>query len=175
MTSPSRILLFTGDGKGKTTAALGMVLRALGHGMRVAVFQFVKDDQTTGELEALKRFEGAHITQVGRGFVPPKTAQGFTVHAEAARKGLVEAGRAIASGHWDLIVLDEVNFAVSKALVSEMDVIKVVQSASPETVVVLTGRGATPGLIALADTVTEMQAVKHGFSQGQEARKGVEF
>ena len=81
----------------------------------------------------------------------------------------------MASGQWHLIVLDEVNFAVSKALVPEMDVIKAVQGASPETVVVLTGRDATPGLIELADTVTEMRSVKHGYTQGREAQKGVEF
>lgn len=175
MTSPSRILLFTGDGKGKTTAALGMVLRSLGHGMRAAIYQFVKDDDTTGELAALKRFEGAYIAQLGRGFLPPKTSSAFAAHAQAACKGLVEAGRAMVSGQWDLIVLDEVNFAVSKGLLPEMDVIEAVQGASPETVVVLTGRDATPGLIALADTVTEMRAVKHGFSQGIEDQKGVEF
>jgi len=175
MTSPSRILLFTGDGKGKTTAAMGMVLRALGHGMRAAVYQFVKDDDTTGELAALQRFEGAHIVQLGRGFLPDETSPAFGVHADAARQGLAEVGQDMASGQWDVIVLDEINFAVSKGLVAESDVMAAVKGASPATVVVLTGRGATAGLIELADTVTEMRAVKHGFTQGREAQKGVEF
>ena len=81
----------------------------------------------------------------------------------------------MASGQWDLIVLDEVNFAVSKGLVAESDVAAAVKRASSDTVIVLTGRGATAGLIELADTVTEMRAVKHGYSQGHEAQKGVEF
>jgi cob(I)alamin adenosyltransferase len=175
MTSSHRILLFTGDGKGKTTAALGMVLRTLGHGMRAAVYQFVKEDDTTGELAALERFEGVHIVQLGRGFVPPKTSSAFNAHKEAASKGLVDAGRAMASGQWDLVVLDEVNIAVSLELVAERDVLTAVKGASPDTVVVLTGRDATPGLIALADTVTEMRAVKHVYAQGRSAQKGVEF
>jgi cob(I)alamin adenosyltransferase len=175
MTSPSRILLFTGNGKGKTTAALGMVLRALGHGMRAAVYQFVKDDDTTGELTALGRFEGAHIVQLGLGFVPPKTSPAFRAHKEAACNGLEEAGRAMASGQWDIVVLDEVNIAVSMELVAEGDVVAAVQGASVDTVVVLTGRNAAPGLVDLADTVTEMRIVKHGYAQGREAQKGVEF
>lgn len=175
MTNSSRILIFTGDGKGKTTAALGMALRALGHGMRVAVFQFVKNDEGTGELAAFKRFENAHMVQLGRGFVPDRDSPAFAVHADAGRQGIVKVRQAMASGQWDLIVLDEINFAVSKGLVAESDVAAAVKGASPGTVIVLTGRGATAGLIELADTVTEMRAVKHGYSQGREAQKGVEF
>ena len=175
MNRQSRILLFTGDGKGKTTAALGMVLRTLGHGMRAAVFQFVKNDDTTGELAALRRFETAAIVQMGLGFAPDAASPAFAAHAAAAHKGLDQAAAALASGQWDLVVLDEILIAVAKAMVDEADVIAAVEGAAPGTIVVLTGRGATPGLAALADTVTEMQPLKHGFSRGFPARKGVEF
>ncbi|RJQ66458.1 MAG: cob(I)alamin adenolsyltransferase [Desulfobacteraceae bacterium] len=173
--SRSRILLFTGDGKGKTTAALGMVLRVLGHGMRAAVFQFVKGGGKTGELTALNRMDSALIAQTGRGFVPDATDPEFGTHAEAARKGLADAADAMTSGQWDLVVLDEINIAVSKALVAEAEVIAAVRAAAPCTVVVLTGRGATQGLMALADTITEMKAVRHGLSNGWAAQQGVEF
>ncbi len=170
-----RLLVFTGDGKGKTTAALGMALRALGHGMRVAVFQFVKHDDKTGELKALKRFDKAMIVQMGCGFVPAAGNPEFKTHAEAARKGLAAAASAMACGKWDLVVLDEINIAVSKDLVTEADVIAAVTMAMPPTVIVLTGRGATDGLISLADTVTQMKAVKHGLTHGWPAQQGVEF
>jgi cob(I)alamin adenosyltransferase len=175
MQKKNRILLFTGNGKGKTTAALGMVLRALGHGMRVAVFQFVKNDETTGEILALKAFPKATLVQLGRGFVPDKTSPAFEEHCQSARKGLKDAAVALASGRWDVIVLDEINFAVAKALVSEADVIEAIQTTAPDTTVVLTGRGATEGLQDLADTVTEMREIKHGFSIGWKATEGVEY
>ena len=175
MTTENRILLFTGDGKGKTTAAMGMALRALGHDMRVAIFQFVKNDDNTGELKAFERFDKAHMVQLGQGFIPPASSPKFRDHATAARNGLDEAAKALASGDWDMVVLDEINIAVSKNLLDEAAVVATVKKTHPGTIVVLTGRGATAELIALADTVTEMQPRKHGFQEGIAALKGVEF
>ena len=175
MTKNNRILLFTGDGKGKTTAAMGMALRALGHEMRVAIFQFVKNDGNTGELKAFQRFEHAYMVQLGQGFIPVPSSPQFSAHVTAARQGLDQAAEALASGNWDMVVLDEINIAVSKGLLEEADVTAAVGKAHPSSVVVLTGRGATAGLVAIADTVTDMQPRKHGFQEGFNALKGVEY
>lgn len=173
MSDKPRILLFTGEGKGKTTAALGMVLRAVGHGMTVGVFQFIKAGPT-GELDAATRLPGVEIQQVGRGFVPDAADPGFAGHKAAAEAGLRQAREAIESRTFGLIVLDEICLAVSQGLLAESDVVEAVGQASPEAVVVLTGRGATKGLIALADTVTEMRCIRHALRAGVPAQKGVE-
>ncbi len=170
-----RILLFTGDGKGKTTAALGMALRASGHGLRTLIIQFVKADSSTGELAALGKLPEIELVQTGLGFLPEADDPHFTEHCEAARRGLSRAAEAINSGAWQLIILDEVGYAVHRGLLSEPEVSKVVEQAQPECCIVLTGRGATAGLIALADTVTDMRCVKHAHQAGRQAEKGVEF
>jgi cob(I)alamin adenosyltransferase len=170
-----RIILFTGNGKGKTTAALGTVLRASGHGMKALVIQFVKSDAATGELAACRRLGGVEIVQAGRGFIPEETSDSFQEHCQSAQKGLDLAEQALTSGSYDLIVLDEICPAVRKGLLSEELVIEVLSKGSPETCVVMTGRDATAGLMSLADTVTEMHPVKHGFRDGWQAQKGVEY
>jgi len=175
MMEKGRILIFTGDGKGKTTAALGMVLRAAGHGMKTLVVQFIKSDTTTGELEACKRLPPIEIVQAGRGFVPDREDPSFEEHRRAAREGLFLAEKAMEKGDLEMIVLDEICLAVARGLLDESDVLAAVGKAGPRTTVVLTGRGATQGLIALADTVTEMRMVKHGLAEGLTARRGVEF
>ncbi len=175
MKDRKRIILFTGDGKGKTTAALGMVLRASGHGMKSLVIQFVKSDPDTGELAACRHLAGVEIVQTGRGFVPERTDPLFQEHRRAAEKGLDLAERALLSGGYDLVILDEICIAVWKELLDEKRIIEVVLKGGPGTCVVMTGRNATAGLISLADTVTEMRMVKHGFSEGFKAQKGVEY
>ncbi len=175
MTGPRRTLLFTGDGKGKTTAALGMVMRAAGHGHRVLVVQFLKADDRTGELSSAKRLTGVEIVQMGRGFVSKPGSKRFAEHKRAAEGALARAGEALGSGDYDLVVLDEVCGAVSKGLVSEEAVSAALRNTAPDTTVALTGRDATHGLIDRADTVTVMQCAKHGMSQGIGAQEGVEF
>jgi len=175
MKETARILLFTGDGKGKTTAALGMALRAAGHGMRTLFIQFIKDDPSTGELAACKVLPGVKAVQAGRGFVPNPQDPAFGEHCRAAREGLALAEKALRESACDLLVLDEICLAVAKGLLEEDDVVVAIRKAGPSIVVVLTGRSAPAGLIALADTVTEMRAVKHGLSQGLPAKKGVEY
>ena len=175
MKQKARILIFTGDGKGKTTAALGLALRAAGHQLRVLVLQFVKAGQKTGELAAARRIPGFEIEQRGCGFVPPEQSPEFDVHRRAAEAVLREAAETLRAGSHDVVVLDELCLAVAKNLVSEQSALEVVGLAGVGTVLVLTGRGATPGLIAAADTVTEMCVLKHGMQAGIRAQRGVEF
>lgn len=170
-----RVLVFTGDGKGKTTAALGMALRASGHGLRVFILQFMKADAAVGEVGALQNLAGIEVVQMGRGFVPSKGHPRFPEHVSAADAALERATKALSSGAYGLVVLDEVCTAISKGLLREEAVMRVVEEGSPAVHLVLTGRGAGERLIALADTVTEMRCVKHGFDQGIDATEGIEF
>ena len=170
-----RILIFTGDGKGKTTAALGLALRASGHEIPVLVLQFIKNDSTTGEIAAAARLANVQIVQVGMGFLPSAQDERLAEHKTAAQRGLRRAGQAIASGAYPLVILDEICFAVSRGLLEEREVLEAIAAAKAPMCVVLTGRGATAGLIAAADTVTEMRAVKHGLASGITAQRGVEY
>lgn len=174
MTDKARILIFTGDGKGKTTAALGMAMRASGHDMKVFIIQFVKQSET-GEIVSAARMENIRFEQAGLGFVPQSGSREFAKHKKAAKKGLALTQEAIESSDYDLIILDEVCVAVNKGLLNEKDVAEVIFKAEPKISLVLTGRGATAGLIDLADTVTEMRCVKHGMNSGTPAQRGVEL
>jgi cob(I)alamin adenosyltransferase len=179
MPDTPRILIFTGDGKGKTTAALGMALRAAGHGMRTCVVQFVKQDSAVGEIAAAATNPSIEMLQVGRGFLPPagrpKGDSQMAEHRAAAQEGIRRAAEILAAGQYPLVILDEVCFAVARGLLDERQVIDVVGRAPGGTCVVLTGRDASPGLLALADTVTEMRCVKHAMQSGIPAQKGVEW
>jgi cob(I)alamin adenosyltransferase len=172
---PARILVFTGDGKGKTTAAMGMALRAAGHGMPTRIIQFLKADDSTGELTAFKAFPHVHMHQVGKGFVPKPNHPHYPCHQTAAHNGLKMATEALQSGAYQLVVLDEICTAIALGLLHVTDVTAVVSLTHSGTVLVLTGRGAPPALIALADTVTRMECIKHGMTTGHKAQQGVEF
>jgi cob(I)alamin adenosyltransferase len=174
MTERPRILVFTGDGKGKTTAALGMAFRFSGHGMQACVVQFIKGDATVGELAAAAASANIDIRQTGLGFLPPAGDARRTAHRVAAQEGLQMAAEVIASGRFALVVLDEICLAVSQGLVEEQQVVALLEHAPPAMCLVLTGRRATPGLVDLADTVTEMRCLKHGMQAGRAAEKGVE-
>ena len=175
MSDKGRILIFTGDGKGKTTAALGVALRASGHGMRVCIIQFVKNAPTTGEVPAIEKLPNVEIFQMGLGFVPAPGDERFADHRAAAEAALDKAKEAVGSGGYDLVVLDEVCFAVSRGLLDEESVLDVIRDLQPRMCLVLTGRGATEGLIAAADTVTEMGNIKHAMQSGRPAQRGVEM
>lgn len=170
-----RLLIFTGDGKGKTTAALGMVLRAAGHGQRVRVIQFIKADSQTGELAACQRLPGVEIVQMGCGFIPKKDSPKFAVHREAAERALAAATEAVASDQYDLIVLDEICVAIAQGLIAEEKVFEIIQNAPAKLCLVLTGRGASQRLMDEADTVTEMKCIKHALQAGVWAQTGVEI
>jgi cob(I)alamin adenosyltransferase len=173
MSVRGRILLFTGDGKGKTTAALGMALRARGHAMPVCVVQFVKSDASVGEVAAARQC-GMEIIQTGLGFLPAANEAHFESHRAAAQDGLRRARKILADHRYAMVILDEVCLAVARGLLEEQQVIETLRQAPPETCLVLTGRNATPGLLALADTVTEMRCVKHALHLGRVAEEGVE-
>jgi cob(I)alamin adenosyltransferase len=171
----ARVLIFTGDGKGKTTAALGMALRASGHEIAVLVVQFVKNDSSCGEIIAAARMPNVQVVQVGMGFLPPAEDERWAEHKAAAQRGLRRAIQAISSGVYPIVVLDELCFAVSRGLIAESEALEAIAAARPPMCLVLTGRGATEGLIAAADTVTEMRSVKHGLECGIAAQRGVEY
>ena len=174
MTQTPRILLFTGDGKGKTTAALGLAFRASGHNLRTCVIQFIKGDASVGEVVAAAESPRTRIIQTGLGFLPPRTSPAFGEHVAAAQAGLCQAAEAIASGQFELVILDEICLAVARDLIDEQQVVELLAQTPSDRCLVLTGRDATPGLIALADTVTDMRCVKHGLQTGRTAQKGVE-
>ena len=169
-----RVQVYTGNGKGKTTAALGLALRAAGRGMRTYVGQFMKG-QPYGELEAPRLLGGlVTIEQFGRrGFVHAgKTPRPRDV--ALARRALAACRKAILSGDYDIVVLDEVNVAVAFSLVRERDVLRLIASRPPRVEIVLTGRYAPASFIEKADLVTEMSEVKHYYRAGVGARDGIE-
>ena len=170
-----RIIINTGDGKGKTTAALGLALRAFGHGMKVMIVQFVKADKKTGELAAAARMPGVEILQTGLGFVPKPDSPDYEKHRQYAEEGLRLAGRALSGDAYDVVILDEICTALALGLLNEDDVVAALKAAPEASIIVLTGRSATKELIDLADTVTEMCCIKHGFNAGIPAEEGVEW
>jgi cob(I)alamin adenosyltransferase len=170
----ARILIITGNGKGKTTSALGMAMRASGHGLRVRVIQFIKGTHT-GELSTVQAMANIQMVQTGRGFLPKSRSGGMAEHKQAAEHGLAVAAESIVSGQYDTLILDEICVAVSQGLIQEQDVVDVMACADPAMTLVLTGRYASPGLIDLADTVSRIECVKHGYDAGIAAQKGVEF
>lgn len=174
MSGKARVVVFTGDGKGKTTAALGMAFRAAGHGLRTCVVQFVKSDTSVGEIASAAASPAIEIHPTGLGFLPPREHPDFARHRAAAQTGWTKATEAVDSGRYALVVLDEICLAVARGLVEEGQVAELVARASPRLCLVLTGRSATAGLVALADTVTEMRCVKHGANEGIPAQMGVE-
>ena len=172
MTAKPRILLFTGDGKGKTTAALGMAMRAVGHGMRVAFIQFVKA-WSVGEHEAAARLAPQlEVFRLGKGFVVGEPAP---EHLAAAREALEFVRRCLVAGRYQMVVADEILTAVGLKLLSAAEVDDLLAARPAEVHLVLTGRGAWPSLIERADLVTEMRLVKHPYDKGVMAQEGVEF
>jgi len=170
-----RILLFTGNGKGKSTAAFGMLARALGHGMRARVIQFVKSDDAVGEQKFFSQLDGVEWEQFGKGFLPrDPESLAMEQHRIAARKALEAAIAALHSPDYDFVLLDEICFALSRNLVTVEPLLDALSTAGEDKIVVMTGRNAPEALVAVADTVTEMTMIKHGYEQGIPAMKGVE-
>lgn len=175
MRKKPRILIFTGEGKGKTTAALGMVLRSSGHGLRIFFLQFIKGNSSVGELTGLRHLPGVEMIQMGRGITPPSDDPAFVEHRRAAEEALETAFKALKSNRYDLVILDEICTAVKKGLLDEDQVVEFLRQGDERLCLVLTGRGATERLIKEADTVTEMRCLKHGLHEGWVAQKGVEY
>jgi len=167
-----KVHVYTGDGKGKTTAALGLSIRAAGAGLRVFIAQFIKADEYS-EIKALKRFSDLiTVEQFGLGgFIGGNPSSG---DIEAAQKGVARVKEIISSGKYDVVVLDEANIAVKYKLFSEQDLLDIIDAKSENIELVITGRDAAPKIMDKADLVTQMKAVKHYFQNGVEARVGIE-
>lgn len=168
------LLVHTGPGKGKSTAAFGLVLRALGHGWRVGVVQFIKGAWKTGERDALERF-GDQISwhTMGEGFT--WETQDKARDIAAATRAWAKAKELMADPSIRLLIVDELNIALRYDYLPLDDVLETLRTRRPDLHVVVTGRNAKPELIALADGVTEMGAVKHHFAAGIKAQEGIEF
>ena len=171
------VVVLTGNGKGKTSSAIGMVVRACGHGMKVCMLQFMKGDLFTGEWEAVKKIDcDVEIVAGGMGFCGIQgNPYSHSRHREAAQSTLALARERIESGKYDLIVLDEINNAAHLKLVDLEQVINLIRNKPLLLHLVLTGRDAAPEVIALADTVSEVREITHAYRKGIEPQPGVDF
>ncbi len=173
--SPERtglVIVHTGNGKGKTTAALGLAFRALGHGYRVLMVQFIKGSWKYGELESAKKFENFTLHPMGRGFV---STDGKI--AEEDKKAAAEA-LAYARAHLrdaDILILDEIIYAIGFGLISEKEVLMLIDEKPHALHLILTGRNAPEEIVKRADLVTEMREIKHPYQKGIKAQRGIEF
>jgi len=178
MTDSRRGLLVinTGPGKGKTTAAMGTALRAVGNGMRVLMLQFLKGSWHYGELDAVKAFgDNFVLKQMGRGFVKVGGAETDPEDIRLVEAAWAEAHAAIDSGEWDMVILDEINYAIGYGMLDPAAVAEALRERPEMVHVILTGRNAHPLLVELADTVTEMREVKHAYQRGILAQRGIEY
>jgi cob(I)alamin adenosyltransferase len=168
------LIVNTGDGKGKTTAALGCAFRAAGHGMRVGIVQFIKGSWTYGELKALKRFDDlVDVHVMGRGFT--WNSEDIEKDRRAAKDGWDTAAEMIQSGRYALVILDELTYLMTYGFVDSEDILAAIAAKPAHLHIIVTGRDASEQLIAAADLVTEMTPVKHPFAVGVKAQKGIEF
>lgn len=172
------LMVHTGEGKGKTTAALGLAVRAWGDGLRVLILQFIKGGWKYGELHAIETLAQAEgrieVRQLGLGF----THKGETPkseHLRAAKRALAIAEKEITSGNWDMIILDEINYAVNFGLISEQELAELLAKRPGNLHLVCTGRNAPDVLLQQADLITEMKKIRHPFESGIKAQKGIEF
>jgi cob(I)alamin adenosyltransferase len=171
------VIVYTGDGKGKTTAALGMALRAAGHGKKILMVQFIKNFQNYGELKFVKKYHcGIQIKSIGKGYVKIKGDKfPFEEHVKAAKQALEFAKEKILLGKYDIVILDEINIALDKKLITINEVTKLIQQKPPSLHLILTGRNASKKLIQLADLVSEVKEIKHPYKKGILAQKGIEY
>jgi len=170
---PGLVMVYTGDGKGKTTAAVGQAVRALGHGYRVFMIHFMKG-RDYGEFLATANMPNLTVIRAGRDtFVNREKPD--PVDRELAVEGLAKAKKAIMGGEYDLVVLDEINVAVDYGLIDEKELLEMLEQKPPGVAVVLTGRNATPELVKRADMVSEVLAIKHHYEKGAECCRGIEY
>lgn len=170
------VICYIGDGKGKTTAAIGLAVRAVGAGLRVRMLQFIKGEWKPAELKGLALLaDRFSMEQLGLGFVTYKPKLPYERHLEAARAGWEQARREMQSGAQDVLILDEINNAFRFGLLPPAEVIEALRTRPPELHVVLTGRGAPAEILDVADLVTEMRSVKHPYEHGIPAQYGIDF
>ena len=170
-------IVYTGKGKGKTTAALGIVLRAVGHKKKVCMIQFIKGSWHYGEMNSSKRLEPEfEMIAVGKGFVgiiddtSPKED-----HIRIAKEAIRLSNEKIQSGKYDIIILDEINYAINLDLVTVNDVLDIINTKPDNVDLILTGNHAREEIIARADLVTEMKEIKHPFQHSIKAKRGIDF
>lgn len=168
------VQIYTGDGKGKTTAALGLALRASGHGARVMIIQFMKAWEFYGELEAVKNIPLITIVQTGR---PDYVYRGYETEEDfsEARRGVEAAAEIIAEGRCDLLILDEINVALDFGLISIDDVTGLIKKKPEDMELVLTGRAADERLFQYAGLITEMREIRHPYQKGLRSRKAIDY
>ena len=171
------VLIYTGKGKGKTTAALGIVLRAVGHGLKVLMIQFIKGEWYYGELSSSKRLNPEfEMIAAGKGFIGIlDDDHDFREHKKSANDALILAREKISSKKYDIIILDEINYAINLKLVSTEEVIELINMRPKDTSIVLTGNYAPIEIIEVADLVTEMKEIKHPYQYGIKAKKGIDY
>lgn len=171
------LVVYTGDGKGKTTAALGMCVRAVGYDWNICLIQFIKGSWKYGELKGLKKLEpNVELHVIGEGFVGIiDDDKSFEEHREAAKNGVALALEKLQSNQYQLVILDELNVAASLGLVTQDEMEAILAARGPLQHLVITGRGATDWLQERADLVTEMKEIKHPYQKGILAQKGVDW
>lgn len=171
------VIVYTGKGKGKTTAALGMALRAVGYDYRVCMIQFIKGSWHYGEMTSSKRLEPEfELTAVGKGFVGIMDDKSpLEDHKKIAAEALAIAREKINSQNYNIVILDEVNYAANLGLVSVEDILDLISSKPASVSLVLTGNHVSDRVVEAADLVTEMREIKHPFKSGIRAKKGIDF
>ena len=171
--SRGRVIINTGDGKGKTTAALGTAFRALGHGWRVCVLQFLKGQGDYGERLFARNFDNLDWFICGRGFVFNR--EKIEEDKRAAEEGFALARAKVASDAYDLVIFDEITYLPLYEFLAVEKIVDLIVNRPPRLNVIMTGRGAHEDLIAIADTVSVMEPLKHAYTEGIKACKGIEF
>ncbi len=171
------VIVYTGNGKGKTTAALGMALRAVGYNHKICMIQFIKGSWPYGEMVSVKRLEPElELIIVGKGFVgiiDDKSAR--EDHIKIAQEAIQVSKEKIQSGNYNIVILDEINYAINLGLIDLNDVLNLIKSKPEKLNLVLTGNYAKNEIIDVADLVTEMKEIKHPFKSGIKAKKGIDF
>jgi len=173
MSSKGRVIVNTGDGKGKTTAALGTAFRALGHGQKVCVIQFLKGQGSYGERIQAAQFTDLDWHICGKGFVFNK--EDIEEDRKVAQEGFALAKHVIEGDIYDLVILDEITYLPLYDFLPVEEIVTLLRERPPRLNVILTGRNAPAELIEIADTVSEIKVVKHAYEKGIKAQKGVEY
>jgi len=171
------VVVITGHGKGKTTTALGIAVRACGHNLRTSIIQFMKGDIYAGEWDGIKKMNcGVELISTGKGFCGIQgNPYPFKEHRENAQEAIQLARQKMESGQFDILILDEINNALSLRLVDLEQVLEVIRRKPPLLHLVLTGRDAHPQVVELADTVSEINEIKHAYRKGIEPQPGIDY
>jgi cob(I)alamin adenosyltransferase len=170
------LMVYTGDGKGKTSAAMGTALRAVGHGFKVLMIQFIKGSWKYGELDAAPMLGGAfEIRPMGRGFINASAGELDPEDTRLAKQAWISAVAAIHSSKYDILILDEINNALDYGMLPLAEVLAELAARPEDLHIICTGRNAPPALIEAADLVSEMRAVKHPYDRGIQAQRGIEY